>query len=201
MQSACWCFDMKCLTVTACKVEGNSSFRTQSGCNFKRKKVLAMSVTQVCPTLCNPMEYNPPGPSILGILQARILEWVASPFCRGSSQPRDWTQVSCIAGRFFTVWATRKSNSILFNSNRILSYSSPDAILKNSTRWQDGARWERTAMVLNLCRPGNHLPNSSLRVSDSLVCSAAPKSAFLPSSQVIRMCWKDITHVGNTESM
>jgi len=42
------------------------------------------------------------------ILQARILEWVAIPFSRGSSQPRDWTQVSCISGRFFTIWATRE---------------------------------------------------------------------------------------------
>ena len=47
------------------------------------------------------------------ILQARILEWVALPFSRGSSQPRDQTQVSCIAGRFFTVWATREALMIL----------------------------------------------------------------------------------------
>ena len=44
-----------------------------------------------------------------GILQARILEWGAFPFSRGSSQPRDWTQVSCIAGRFFTSWASRET--------------------------------------------------------------------------------------------
>ena len=43
------------------------------------------------------------------ILQARILEWVAIPFSRGSSWPRDWTQVSCIAGKVFTIWATRKA--------------------------------------------------------------------------------------------
>ena len=48
-----------------------------------------------------------------GILQARILEWVAFPFARGSSQPRDQTQVSRIAGRFFTSWATREANLIL----------------------------------------------------------------------------------------
>ena len=46
---------------------------------------------------------------VRGILQARILEWVAFPFSRGSSQPRDWTQVSCIAGRFFTSWSTREA--------------------------------------------------------------------------------------------
>ena len=64
-------------------------------------------ITQSCLTVCNPMDYSLPGSYVHGILQARILEWVAIPFSRGSSQPRDQTQVSCIAGRFFTVWATR----------------------------------------------------------------------------------------------
>ena len=54
--------------------------------------------------LCNPMDYT-----VHGILLARILEWVAIPFSRGSSQPRDQTQVSCITGGFFTSWAIRKS--------------------------------------------------------------------------------------------
>ena len=58
-------------------------------------------VAQLCPTLCNPTNCTPPGSSVHGILQARILEWVAIPFSRGSSWPRDWTQVSCITGRFF----------------------------------------------------------------------------------------------------
>ena len=57
--------------------------------------------------LCDPMHYSPPGSSIHGILQARILDWVAIPFSRWSSQPRNQTGVSCIAGRFFTVCATR----------------------------------------------------------------------------------------------
>ena len=52
------------------------------------------------------------GPSVHGILQARILEWVAIPDSRGSSQPRDQTQVSCIVDRFFTVWATRDTSFI-----------------------------------------------------------------------------------------
>ena len=50
-----------------------------------------------------PHELNPPGSSVHGILQARILEWVAILFSSGSSQPRDQTPVSCIAGRFFTI--------------------------------------------------------------------------------------------------
>ena len=60
-------------------------------------------VTELCLTLCDPMDCSPPGSSVHGILQARILEWVAIPFSRGSSGPRDRTQVSYITGRFSTV--------------------------------------------------------------------------------------------------
>ena len=63
-----------------------------------------VKATQLCPTLGNSMDYT-----IHGILQARILEWVAVPFSRGSSQHRDRTQVSCIAGRFFTISAIREA--------------------------------------------------------------------------------------------
>ena len=64
---------------------------------------LKVKVAQLCTTLCDPMDYGLPGSSVHGIFQARILEWVAVPFSRGASQPRDRTQVSCIAGGFFTV--------------------------------------------------------------------------------------------------
>ena len=64
---------------------------------------------QLCPTLCDPMDCSPPGPSVHRILQARILEWVAISFSRWSSWPRDGTWVSCIAGRLFTIWATREA--------------------------------------------------------------------------------------------
>ena len=60
-------------------------------------------VTHSCPTLCNPMDYSPPGSSVHGILQARILEWVAMPSSMESSQGRDRIQVSGIAERFSTV--------------------------------------------------------------------------------------------------
>ena len=59
-------------------------------------------------TLCDPMDCSPPGSSIHGILQARIVEWVAISFFRGSSPPRNQTQVSCILGRRFTIWVTRE---------------------------------------------------------------------------------------------
>ena len=63
-----------------------------------------VKVVQSCPTLCDPMNYT-----VHGILQARILEWVAFPFSRGSSQPKDQAQVSCMAGGFFTSGATRET--------------------------------------------------------------------------------------------
>ena len=65
-------------------------------------------VAQSCLTLCNPVDCSQPSSSVHGILQARTLGWVAIPFFRGSSWPRDWTQVSCITGRFFTGWAIRE---------------------------------------------------------------------------------------------
>ena len=69
--------------------------------NLHKVKV---KVAQSCLTLCDPMNYT-----VNGILQARILEWVAFPFSRGSSQPRVRTQVSSIAGRFFTSWTIREA--------------------------------------------------------------------------------------------
>ena len=71
---------------------------------IKKAQWLRMKVAQSCPTLCDPMDYT-----FHGILQDRILEWVAVPFSKGSSQPRDRTLVSSIAGRFFTSWATREA--------------------------------------------------------------------------------------------
>ena len=65
-------------------------------------------VAQLCPTLCDHMDWSPPGFSVHGILQAKILEWVAIPFFWVSSWPRDQTWISCITGKFFTIWATRE---------------------------------------------------------------------------------------------
>ena len=72
---------------------------------------------QLCPTLFDPMDCSLLSSSIHGILQARILESVAIPFSRGSSWPRDQTQVSWIAGGFFTIWATREISVIIINKN------------------------------------------------------------------------------------
>ena len=71
--------------------------------------LLKVKVAQSCPTLCDPIDCSPQGSSVHGILQARILEWVAVPFSKGSSQPRDWIHIFHTAGRFFIVWATSEA--------------------------------------------------------------------------------------------
>ena len=75
---------------------------------FKMKESES-ELAQSCLTLCNPMDCSLPGFSIHWIFQARVLEWLAIAFSRGSSWPRDQTQVSHIAGRRFTLWATGKT--------------------------------------------------------------------------------------------
>ena len=71
--------------------------KVKHGLSMKKVKLL---VAQLCPTLCDPVNCSPPGFSVHGILQAKILEWVAIPFSRGSSIP---ILVSYIKGRFFTI--------------------------------------------------------------------------------------------------
>ena len=88
---------------------------------------------QPCLTLCDPIDCSPPGSSVLGILQARILEWVALSFSRGSSWPRDGTLVSCIAASFFTTWAIREAQML----GRMWRNWNPCELLVR--RWNDSA--------------------------------------------------------------
>ena len=76
-------------------------------------------VAQSCRTLRDPMDCSPPGSPVLGILQARVLEWVAISFSRGSSWPRDRTRVSCIPGRRFNLWATR---DIIVDTSHLINF-------------------------------------------------------------------------------
>ena len=85
---------------------------------------MKVKVAQLCTTLRYRMDYR-----VHGILRARILEWVAVPFCRESSQPRDGTQVSRIAGRFFTSWATRKACGLALLPHKWYSYDLPILLL------------------------------------------------------------------------
>ena len=85
-----------------------------------------MQVTQSCLTLCFPTDYT-----AHGIFQARILEWAAFPFSKGSSQPRDQTQVLLIAGQLFTSWVTREAQTCQVN---------PKCIFSLKMRWYKGNR-------------------------------------------------------------
>ena len=110
----CWC----------CLFE-NFDCRMFSGSDFNEKyKIFSKSVSwllltlcvlvaQSCPTLCDPMDYSPPDSSVHGILQAQNTGVGCHSFSRGSSWPRDWIQVSCIAGRFFTIWAPKEAPHIM----------------------------------------------------------------------------------------
>ena len=73
-----------------------------------------MLVTQSCLTLCDPMDCSPPGSSVPGILQAKILEWAAISFSRGSSRPRDQTHASCIGRQNLYHWVTREGYMIVY---------------------------------------------------------------------------------------
>ena len=97
------------------RVAHQRDFAESTGPVFLKPHFLSCSSsnTRSCLTLCDPKDCNPSSSSVHGILHVRILEWVAIPFSRGSSCTRDWTQVSCTAGRFLTIWATRDPHPCL----------------------------------------------------------------------------------------
>ena len=116
---------------------------------------LLYSSAPLCPTLHDPIDCSPPGSSVHGILQGRILKWVAISSTRGSSQPRDQTHiscVSCITGRFFTWWAIREALYIF-----ILPVE-PDSYQPRSISW---ARVTLKTHDPDTCRPSGQLRASS----------------------------------------
>ena len=103
-----------------------------SACNAAN--TTEVRVAELCPTLCDPMDYR-----IHGILQARILEWVAVPFSRGSSQPRDQTQISSIAGRSKKIqpskmWNSYRTTAVIHLSAGYVWFTSPP---NHSCRWME----------------------------------------------------------------
>ena len=130
-------------------------------------------VAQSCLTLCYPMDCSLPGSSVRGIFQARVLEWIAISFSRGSSQPRNWTRVSCIAGTCFTIWATREAPLLLklsYNKTYHWSWTS----LQNQYGTQLTVNYLKTEDVMKLCQtvtssrhPKNcHLVKWDMRIHD-----------------------------------
>ena len=108
---ASWEIDGKTMETVADFISVGSKITADGDCSHEIKRRLLLErkvmtnlvssseVTQYCPALCDPMNCNLPGSSVHGILQERILEWVAISLSREYSQPRDQTQVSCTAGR------------------------------------------------------------------------------------------------------
>ena len=124
------------------------------------------------------MHYSLPGSSVHGIFLARIQEWVTISLSRGSSWPRDWTWVSCIAGRLFTIWATREAS---YNVLHCFSYYSGD-----SFGWPRG----------NLCK---------LRIFSLASMSPTPITSFFyctpVKEQVIIFGWRVISWMGTKLEM
>ena len=104
-----WKKKFKTIALNGILVTHNSIGRKCMQVNFALFYLESENVSCSVKWLCEPVDCSPPGSSVHGICQTRILEWVAIPFSRTSFWRRDWTQVSCFAGRFFTIWATRES--------------------------------------------------------------------------------------------
>ena len=130
---------------------------------------------QSCPTLCNLMDCSLPGSSVNGIFQARTLEWVAISFSRGSSLPKDRTQVSCTASRFSTIWATREAHGTRYF---LPYYASHFADGKTEAEryivWGMLQGWEQTQVHLGLLSTVvQHSPGSPWKCFNELTVSSA----------------------------
>ena len=102
-------------------------------------------VAQLCPALCDPMGCSLSGSSVHGIFQARVQEWTAISFSRGSSQPRNQIQVCCIAGRRFTVWATREARIMKWFCYSLLQWT---MFCQNSPPWFIHVGWTCIAWLI-----------------------------------------------------
>ena len=142
--------------VLVCEGDWMTDNQNRYNDNKSESKMKAI-VTQSCPTLYDPVDCSPPGSSVHGILQARVLEWVATSFSRGSSQPRDQTQVSCIAGGFFTAEPPEKPPQSVQLLSHVGIFSSPgtaacQASLAITNFWSS-----LTLMFIESVMPSNHL--------------------------------------------
>ena len=132
-------------------------------------------VTQSCLTLCIPMDCSPPGSSLHGIFQARVLEWIAISFSKGSSWTRDRTWVSCIAGWCFTSWATRESpkEQWKWKWSHVLLFATPWAVAYQAPPSMEFSRQEYWSGLLfpspgDLPDPGIKPRSPALQAEDTL---------------------------------
>ena len=123
--------------------------------------VLCAQSVQSCLTLCDPMDHSLPGSSVHGSLQARILEWVAMPSSRKSSQPGDQTWVSCIVGRFFTDGVEGNKHTVVVESlSRVWLFETPRTVARQAPLSMGVSRKEYWR-GLPFPSPGN-LPNPGI---------------------------------------
>ena len=111
------------------------------------KPVVHAECAQSCPILCSPMDCNPPGSSVHGLFQARILYWVAVSFSEGSSRPRDWTLVSYTGRQVLYHWATWEAARGLWIASRPWPIRAPERLTGTQNRcswttWKEGALLE-----------------------------------------------------------
>ena len=147
---------------------------------YMKVKVL---VVQLCPTLCDSMDCSLSGSSVHGIVQARILEWVAIPFSRGCSQPRDQTWVSCIAGRFFTIY-TQTHTYIYILFWILFHYESESCSVVSNFLWPHG-----------LYRPWNSPGQNTKMGSCSLLQGIFPTQGLNPGLPHCRQILYHLSHI------
>ena len=116
-------------------------------------------LAQSCLTLCNPMDCSLPGSFVHGILQGRVLEWVAISFSRGAPEASDWTQVSCIAGRFFNVWSTREAlvNPSVQLLSHVQLFATPWTIAHQATLSITNSWSPPKPVSIETMMPSNHI--------------------------------------------
>ena len=172
-------------------------------------------VTQLCPTICDPMDYSLPGFSVQGILQARILEWVAISISRGSSWSKNQTWVSCITSRFFTIWAKLRNPVVWCSSTGFALFSQlvlwchihkntikslPRPMSRSFLRFLLGVLWFQILQVfyqfkVNFCEwyeIGVHFNSSHVTIQFSQHCLlkrlSFPHCVFLVLCQILDGC-------------
>ena len=133
------------------------------------------------------MDCSLAGSSVHGILQTRLLEWVAIPFSRGSSQPSDQTQVSCTAGSFLTIWATREACVVVLNSRSVLFSRSvvSNSVTPRTAAHQASLSFTISRSLLKLISIKSVMPST---ISSSVVPFSSCLQSF-PASGSFPMSW------------
>ena len=141
-----------------------------------------------CPTLCDPMDCSPPGSSVHGIFQARVLEWVAIAFSRESSQPRDLTWVSHTVGRCFTVWA-----KLLSHFSRVRLCATPQMAASLPLPWDSPGK--NTGVGCHFLLQCMKVKSES-EVAQSYPTLSDPMDCSLPGSSVHGLCQARVVEWG-----